>query len=161
MKPKINTIYHLYNRGNRKSAICLDPYDRNYLSYLIHHYFNNKYFDLIIFCIMPNHFHILVVQKTDSSISKAMHGIGTRYPNYFNRKYKLTGHLFQDSYKHRTIDNFIYFRQIIKYIKNNPSKLSKKTRKITRVRKNKTLIDYYNMYLTYKNDLSTDPPIVY
>jgi len=54
---------------------------------------------LISYCLMPNHFHLLIKQKSSDSIHKFMQSFTTRYTMYFNRKYKRVGSLFQAVYK--------------------------------------------------------------
>lgn len=54
---------------------------------------------LLAYCLMPNHFHFLVKQKSKNSIDIFMNSIGVRYTMYFNRKYKRVGSLYQDVYK--------------------------------------------------------------
>lgn len=60
--------------------------------------FNNE-ISLLAYCLMPNHFHFLVRQKSLESIDKFMNSLGTRYTMYFNRKYKRVGSLYQGVYK--------------------------------------------------------------
>ncbi len=60
--------------------------------------FNNE-IKLVTFCLMPNHFHFLIRQKSGNSIDKFMNSLGTRYTMYFNRKYKRVGPLYQGRYK--------------------------------------------------------------
>jgi putative transposase len=62
----------------------------------------NNYSDeikLISYCLMPNHFHFLVKQKSAQSIHKFMQSFMTRYTMYFNKKYNRVGSLFQAVYK--------------------------------------------------------------
>jgi putative transposase len=54
---------------------------------------------LISYCLMPNHFHLLIKQKNSASIHKFMQSFTTRYTMYFNGKYKRVGSLFQAVYK--------------------------------------------------------------
>lgn len=54
---------------------------------------------LLAYCLMPNHFHFLVKQKSAQSIDIFMNSLGTRYTMYFNRKYKRVGSLWQAVYK--------------------------------------------------------------
>ena len=54
---------------------------------------------LIAFCLMPNHFHLLIFQKSLDSIDKFMNSLGTRYTMYFNKKYQRVGKLYQGQYK--------------------------------------------------------------
>ena len=62
----------------------------------------NNFADEITFlayCLMPNHFHFFIKQKSAGSIDKFMNSLATRYSMYFNRKYKRVGPLYQDVYK--------------------------------------------------------------
>lgn len=54
---------------------------------------------LLAYCLMPNHFHFLIHQKSQDSIDRFMNSIGTRYTQYFNKKYKRVGKLYQGNYK--------------------------------------------------------------
>lgn len=54
---------------------------------------------LLAYCLMPNHFHFLIKQKTVGLVDKFMNSLCTRYTMYFNRKYKRVGSLYQDVYK--------------------------------------------------------------
>lgn len=62
---------------------------------------NNFYgeIDLNCYCLIPNHFHLSIKQKSQNSIDRFMNSLDTRYASYFNRKYERIGHLFQDQYK--------------------------------------------------------------
>jgi len=59
----------------------------------------NETLDLLAYCLMPNHFHLLIHQTQAEIIHKFMNSLCTRYSMYFNRKYKRIGHLFQGVYK--------------------------------------------------------------
>jgi len=62
----------------------------------------NNFFEeisLLAYCLMPNHFHFLIKQKSATSIDQFMNSLGTRYTMFFNRKYKRIGHLYQAQYK--------------------------------------------------------------
>lgn len=59
----------------------------------------NTLTDLICYCLNPNHFHLVLFQKTDNGIQRFMQKLGTGYTNYFNEKYTRSGGLFQGSYK--------------------------------------------------------------
>lgn len=59
----------------------------------------SKEIGLLAYCLMPNHFHLLLKQNKANSIDQFMNSLGTRYTMYFNRKYKRIGGLYQDVYK--------------------------------------------------------------
>lgn len=83
----------------------------------------NNFFDeitLIAFCLMPNHFHLLIKQKSAQSIDKFMNSICIRYAMYFNRKYKRVGALFQDVYKAVLVKSDTQLLFLTSYIHRNP-----------------------------------------
>ncbi len=60
---------------------------------------------LLAYCLMPNHFHLLIKQSEESSIDIFMNSLTTRYSMYFNKRYKRVGHLFQGTYKAVLVDS--------------------------------------------------------
>jgi len=133
--------YHVYNRGNNKQPIFLDTQD--YLNFLkrLHLVLGTarvplvavqgaplrikplpaNSFTLASYCLMPNHFHFLIRQNTDMAISKLIHKLCTSYTAYFNNKYNYVGHLFQDQFKAKLVNNDTYFKYLSAYIHNNHS----------------------------------------
>lgn len=79
---------------------------------------NNFYGEVILlaYCLMPNHFHFFIKQKSSTSIHKFIQSLGTRYTMYFNRKYKRVGFLYQDIYKAVSIETDEQFIYLSKYI---------------------------------------------
>lgn len=79
---------------------------------------NNFYGEitLLAYCLMPNHFHFFIKQKSSVSMDKFMQSLGTRYTMYFNRKYKRVGSLYQDTYKAVSIETEEQFIYLSKYI---------------------------------------------
>lgn len=71
---------------------------------------------LLSYCLMPNHFHFFVKQKSINAIDKFMNSLATRYTMYFNRKYKRVGSLCQDVYKAVLISNDGQFLHLSRYI---------------------------------------------
>ncbi len=72
---------------------------------------------------MPNHFHLLVKEKEDGNISSFMEKLGTSYAMYFNRKYKRSGVLFQNTFKAEHVSRDEYLKYLYAYIHLNPVKL--------------------------------------
>lgn len=140
-------IYHIYNRGNNKEKIFFDeqdfraflfrlglglgftekelntekliamPYSRiritdvNVNNYVLHS-----------FCLMPNHFHLLIEQIGDKTISKLISKICTSYSKYINKKHGRIGHTFQDKFKSVRIEDNEQLMWIFEYIHTNPVK---------------------------------------
>ena len=76
----------------------------------------NQEITLLAYCLMPNHFHFFLKQKSMGAIDKFMNSLGTRYTMYFNRKYKRVGSLYQGVYKAVPITNEAQFVYLSKYI---------------------------------------------
>lgn len=138
--------YHIFNRGVDKRTIFLDPNDRYRF---IHDLFEFNDLDavinvnrrtdggetsiskkprkllveIIVFCLMPNHFHLILKQKKDNGITKFMRKLGTGYTMYFNKVCQRSGALFEGAFKSRYIDNDEYLIHLSRYIHLNPVEL--------------------------------------
>jgi putative transposase len=82
---------------------------------------------LLAYCLMPNHFHFFVKQKSAMSIDKFMNSLCTRYTMYFNRKYKRVGYLFQGEYKAVLVTAETQFLHLSRYIHKQALALSGET----------------------------------
>jgi len=71
---------------------------------------------LLAYCLMPNHFHFFVKQKSTGTIDSFMNSLATRYTMYFNHKYKRVGHLYQGVYKAVLITSEPQFLHLSRYI---------------------------------------------
>ena len=118
-----DTYHHLYNRGANKNAIFFDK--DSYLFFLKKlKYYKEKYqIDILSYCLMPNHFHLFVEQKTeDLLISDFISALLNSYVKSINKKFNKSGTLFQSKTKSKPITDEHYFIWIIKYILENPIK---------------------------------------
>lgn len=76
---------------------------------------------LLAYCLMPNHFHLLVKQNRERSIERLMRSLSTRYVQYFNRKHdRRVGGLFQDAYKAVLVESEEQLLHLSRYIHRNP-----------------------------------------
>lgn len=114
-------IYHVMSRGNRRLVLYKDADD--YLTFLESMLkTREKYcFKIHSLCLMTNHFH-MVVETTDVELWKIMQRMLHPYSVNFNRKYKYTGHLFENRYTSCLIEDERYFLEVSRYIHLNPVK---------------------------------------
>jgi len=75
---------------------------------------------ILAFCLMPNHFHLLLQQAREEGITQFMHKFGTGYTNFFNKKYKRSGSLFQGRFKAVSLERNEHLLHLPFYIHLNP-----------------------------------------
>lgn len=105
--------------------------------------------DVLVFCLMPNHIHLLLKQTSDNGITKFMRKLGAGYAGYFNRKYQRKGHVFQNRFKDVRIRNDNQLIAIVNYIHTNPVSLIEPDWKICGV-KNLSPKEVINFLENYK-----------
>ncbi len=81
---------------------------------------DNTSVEIVAYCLMPNHFHLLVKQISEGGISKYLRQSINSYAKYFNIKYKRAGSLFQDMFKAVHIESDEQFVHVSRYIHLNP-----------------------------------------
>ncbi|MEM2145687.1 MAG: transposase [Candidatus Jordarchaeaceae archaeon] len=84
---------------------------------------NNFYgeINLLCYCLMPNHFHLLIKQKSSNAIDRFMNSLNTKYVMYFNKKYSRVGPLFEGVYKAVLVKTTEQLMYLSAYIHGNPS----------------------------------------
>jgi len=136
-----NAYYHVFNRGVEKRDIFMEEND--YLTFL---YYLSAYLlplekvlekypdlpmrltgksladeiELIAYCLMPNHFHLLLKQKTQDGIPKLLKQLTNAYTLYFNQKTNRVGALMQGRYKAAPVTEDNLFIHLVRYIHLNP-----------------------------------------
>ena len=144
--------YHIYNRGAGKQLIFTTQGDYERFMSLLYlansdrsiNYRNvwSKYkgrsltdflreesrvpslVEVLVYALMPNHFHMVVRQKIDEGVTNFMRKLATGYSMYFNAKYERSGVLFQGRFKSSHIGTEPYFRWIFRYVHLNPLELA-------------------------------------
>jgi len=98
------------------------------------------------YCLMPNHFHVLVTENKEGGISKFMQKLSTAYVMYYNQKYKRTGGLFEGKFKSEHLNTDIYLKYIFSYIHLNPVKIFQKGWKENSIKNKKGILNYLGNY---------------
>ena len=113
--------YHVMSRGNRRTPIFREEED--YLDFLQCLLLVRESFGLVVhsLCLMTNHFHI-AMETRQKELWKIMHRLLLTYATHYNRKYNLTGHLFESRYTAQLIEDERYFLEVSRYIHLNPVK---------------------------------------
>ncbi len=135
-----NYFYHVFNRGVEKRDIFTSDVDRSrFLKTLLYYQlegprpkfskFNpdihknlktSKIVDIISYCLMPNHFHLLLRQVKNKGISEFLSKVINSYTKYLNTKYQRVGHLFQGAFKVVQVTSDEQLIHLSRYIHLNP-----------------------------------------
>ncbi|MGB2787366.1 MAG: transposase [Candidatus Saccharimonadaceae bacterium] len=130
-----DAYYHIYTRGVNKDLVFIDDLDKAYFLSLFKRYLSGERtissarvvykdysgeLELLSYCLMDNHIHILVYQTEMDAIARFMRSLMTSYSMYFNKRHGRVGHVFQSRYLARRIDSDAYLHHISRYIHRNP-----------------------------------------
>jgi len=143
-----NYYYHIFNRGVNKRPIFKSKYEYNRFLLLLRFYNSPGYpikfskftklsvdqrkeiwnrlhkekthTDILSYCLMPNHFHLLLKQNSENGISKFLGNLQNSYVRYFNVKNERIGPLFQGQFKAIKIDSEEQLLHVSRYIHLNP-----------------------------------------
>ena len=92
--------YHVYNRGVERRRVFLDGRDyARFINQLRQSLAREAQITLLAYCLMPNHFHLLLRQSNSDSMGRFMQRVSVAYTMYFNIKQNRVGPLFQGKYK--------------------------------------------------------------
>jgi putative transposase len=114
--------YHFYNHAVFEQNLFQDNEDYKKCINLLQKYIKQSEFSIISYCLMPNHYHILLLQKTDINFSQTSNKIWYVYTCYYNKKYNRKGTLFSNKLQHICVSNENYLLKLSAYIHLNPVK---------------------------------------
>jgi putative transposase len=131
-----NVFYHIYNRGVDKRVVFEDEKDHiRFINKLLEFNQNQDkepiFVDVICFCLMPNHFHLILRPVAENGITDFMRRISTGYAMYFNHKYERRGVLFETNYKSILIEDEEYLKHLSRYIHLNPKEIISRENNLT------------------------------
>ncbi|MFA6217665.1 MAG: transposase [Candidatus Omnitrophota bacterium] len=115
-----DNYYHVFLRGNERRTIFQEIGDYERFLRKLKEYKSKHEISVICYCLMPNHFHLLLKQNTEESVSAFMHRLMISYVMYFNARYERRGFLFEGRFKSKLITNDAYLLQLSRYIHLNP-----------------------------------------
>jgi len=120
-------LYHVIVRGNQRRKTF--RHDDDYRAYLdrLEKYCTQCQVRIYAYCLMPNHVHLLV-ETGSTPLAKFMQGVQQSYTQYFNRRYRKVGHLFQGRYKAIICDRDKYLLALVRYIHLNAVRAKLATR---------------------------------
>ncbi|MCA9996714.1 MAG: transposase [Anaerolineales bacterium] len=112
--------YHIYNRGVERRPIFLNDRNWGFFIQRLRHYFADGVVDMIAYCLMPNHYHLLVHVLCEDFGRSVMQPFSTSYTKAINQEQSRVGSLFQGRYKGQMVDKNAYLVHLSRYIHRNP-----------------------------------------
>lgn len=114
-------IYHIMLRGMDRRALFTDDEDCERFIETLKRVKELSKFQLFSYCLMGNHVHLLL-REGEEPLELVFKRLGVSYVYYYNWKYQLQGHLFQDRFRSEPVDDDAYFMDVLRYICQNPIK---------------------------------------
>ena len=112
--------YHVLNRGHAREAIFHDDEDRTCFLRLLAHYRDRFGVALYHYCLMGNHFHLVLRLPEPGRLSPLVAGLLVAYWHHYRRRHGLVGHLFQGRFKSPAIEADAYLLNCGRYVERNP-----------------------------------------
>jgi len=138
-----------------------DAEDYEYFLELLEIVTKREKVEIHAYCLMPNHFHLLLIPQEEKSLSRLMQWVMTSHVRYYHKKNKTSGHIWQGRYKSFMVEKESYYLTLIRYIEANAyrAKLTKQAQDwkygslYERVEKNRELLNepYVTMYDDWVN----------
>ena len=121
-KPRLEeagAIHHVYARGAKRSLIFVDDEDRLLYLKMLAKVVEEKGWRVLAYCLMGNHVH-LVIETPQPNLGEGMCLLHGRYARAFNRKYRFSGHVFENRYGSRRVLFDLQLWTLIAYLALNP-----------------------------------------
>ena len=117
---RFDTDFHVYNRGVDKQTIFFRPADYNLFLSLMESSLNNDLVSLLVYCLMPNHFHLIIRQFKPYAISDFMKAVCETFAKTINQRRKRCGHLFGSRFKIAPLSDPATLLRTSHYVHSNP-----------------------------------------
>ncbi len=115
-----NVPCHIIQRGNNKTQIFYAVDDYRFFLEVLQEARLKHLCQLYGYCLMPNHFHLIINPQQTGNASLFMKLLGGKYVRYFNKKYGRTGTLWENRFRSFLIGEERYFIRCLRYVETNP-----------------------------------------
>ncbi len=165
-------LYHVFNRGVEKRNIFIDEIDYKKFVFILFKFnriqpvrSSGRDFEISLkensikkprthqplvkihhYCLMSNHYHLVLEQVSEGGISKFLQKVMTGYTMYFNKRHERSGVLFQGKTKSKHIDSDPYLVRIRSYIALNPLDIKYSKWKEKGIKNKKEAVDFLTSY---------------
>ncbi len=114
--------YHIYNRGIDNRPIFFNDDNYHYFIRLMKENHKRYNISILVYCLIPNHFHILVQQKSEIDVSRFVQSLNNAFVQGINKQLKRKGTLYEGRTQTKLIQDEDYLMHVCRYIHLNPIK---------------------------------------
>ncbi|MCF7957370.1 MAG: transposase [Phycisphaerae bacterium] len=114
-----NMCYHVINRGNNRARIFHKDQDYLRFTEMMGEAIERHPMRLLSWCLMPNHFHMVLWPHNDGDLSTWMHWLMTAHVRRYHRHYNSSGHIWQGRYKAFAIQDNHHYLTVLRYVESN------------------------------------------
>ena len=115
-----NFIYHVLNRGNGKQKVFHNEQDYKIFIELMRKAKLRHPIKILAYCLMPNHFHIVLIPSKAENLSKFMQWLMTSHVRRYHKHYGTDGHIWQGRFKSFIVQEDTYLLTVLRYVEGNP-----------------------------------------
>lgn len=115
-----NICYHVLNRGNGRNTVFHKDGDYAAFLKLMHQASERTPMRLLSYCLLPNHFHLVLWPKADGDLSQWMQWLSTAHVRRYHRHYESSGHVWQGRFKSFPIQDDAHLLTVMRYVERNP-----------------------------------------
>jgi len=114
-----NYCYHILNRANRRATVFHEPSDYGAFIALMTKAQEHEELPILAACLMPNHFHLVVMPTHPHNISRWVHWLCTTHVRHYHAKYGTSGRVWQGPYKACLVQTDQYLLTVMRYVERN------------------------------------------
>jgi putative transposase len=111
--------HHITQRGNRCERVFISDEDCKMYLQLLQKYAQKYCFEIVAYCLMSNHVHLVAVPQKENSLGQTLHDTHTTYALRFNRRQGVSGHLWQGRFYSCALDE-AHLWAAVRYVETNP-----------------------------------------
>ena len=113
-------IYHALNRGNNRADVFVDEHDHLAFREALAKTHQRYPFQLFGYCVMTNHFHLLLRPEPGQSISRILQSLTVAHTWRYHKRHRTVGHVWQGRFKSPVIQDDIHLLVVLRYVEANP-----------------------------------------
>jgi putative transposase len=111
--------YHVLNRGNRRATVFHKPFDYNAFVKAMSDATSRLPVDLLGYCLMPNHFHLVICTHADGDLGRWVRWLLVAHAQRYHRHYHTTGHVWQGRYEDFPVQEDDHLVSVLSYVERN------------------------------------------